>query len=250
VRHNGGYTTDEVLAMRETFKSFDYNNDDTIQNDELVNLVKAVFPEMATDPKLRPQLKEIIRESDQDGNGDLDFDDFLRLMHTVCELRQRNQLDKERRAIRETEFSPAEVHEFRGLFKDHIDLGSGLFELWVFEAMISTVLPLGDRNMHTLAVLWREALSAYQDLGDETINTDQGYDGGREDIDFPEFLWLMRQILATNFGNVNEKTQREEKARTQPKTVKVATTATIGMARAAGGQPKAEDSGSSTSSAA
>jgi len=250
VRHNGGYTTDEVLAMRETFKSFDYNKDDTIQNNELVNLVKAVFPEMATDPKLRPQLKEIIRESDQDGNGDLDFDDFLRLMHTVCELRQRKQLDKERRAIRETEFSPAEVHEFRGLFKDHTDLGSGMFELWVFEAMISTVLPLGDRNMHTLAVLWREALSAYEDLGDGTINTDQGYDGGREDIDFPEFLWLMKQILATNFGNVNEKTQREEKARTQPKSVKVVATATIGMARAAGGQPKAEDSGSSASSAA
>merc|ERR1719444_486317 len=108
---------DELALMKQNFKIYDLDGSGTIQNNELVALVKRVFPDMATDPKLRPQLMEILKEADEDGNGELDFEDFLRLMRTVCELRNRNQLEKEKVAVQDTGFLPHEVHEFRELFQ-------------------------------------------------------------------------------------------------------------------------------------
>lgn len=200
VRSNGGYSTRELEDIRDTFRDFDADASGCIHNHELVNLVKAMFPEMAADPKLRPQLQEIIREADQDGNGGLDFDDFLRLMSTVYELRSRNQLLKEKTAVKETGFAPHEVHDFRALFQAHAQLRANQLEFAGLQDMLSSICPLGDRNLQALTVLWREALAVYQDHLDAR-------DADLSDtIDFPEFLWLMRQVLATNFANVRERT--------------------------------------------
>jgi len=210
VRLNGGYTWEEIEVMKQNFKTYDTDESGTIQNNELVALVKCVFPDMATDPKLRPQLMEIIKEADEDGNGALDFEDFLRLMRTVCELRNRNQLEKEKKAVQDTGFLPHEVHDFRELFQAQVER-SMLLSFEDFGLMIHHICPLGDRNLAVLEGMWREALTTYDALGDVrelTAGQLEMEQGGRDRVDFPEFLWLMRRILDTNFGQVLQRTQQ------------------------------------------
>jgi len=216
VRGNGGYSLEELGMMKKSFKRYDLDDSGTIQNQELVALVKCVFPDMANDPKLRPQLMEIIREADEDGNDALDFEDFLRLMRTVCDLRSRNQLEKEKTAVSDTGFEAHEIYEFRLLFQAQVNRHM-LLPFEEFEAMIHGICPLGDRNLAILEGMFSEALVIYDNTDElrELSNASElDPKGGRDCIDFPEFLWIMKQILDTNFGGVLQRTQQRRLSQT------------------------------------
>nr|CDS34248.1 calmodulin [Hymenolepis microstoma] len=68
-------TPEQIAEFRESFKLFDKNGDGVISMAELGSVMKSVGQE-ATEEDLKKMFKEV----DTDGNGIIDFDEFLGLM--------------------------------------------------------------------------------------------------------------------------------------------------------------------------
>ena len=119
VRASAGYSSEEVEGMRAKFDHYDEDGSGAISNRELAKLLEDVFPEIATSRRLRPIMLEILKEADQDGDGQLDFNDFLRLMRQFHNL-QEHQLIRQHstrvqaiacaRAVHEDAFTWIAVH--------------------------------------------------------------------------------------------------------------------------------------------
>merc|ERR1711988_783521 len=60
---------------------------------------------------------------------------------------------------------------------------------------------MGDKNAATLAQSFEKITSRQH-----------GVEGRRDHADFPEFLWLMKHLLDTNFGGIRERTNAANKA--------------------------------------
>lgn len=71
----GTYSIDHMRECREAFSLFDKNGDGTIEVDELGDVMRS----LGHHPTLQ-ELKEMIREADIDGDGSIDFNEFLILM--------------------------------------------------------------------------------------------------------------------------------------------------------------------------
>ena len=68
-------TPEQIEEFKEAFAIFDVDHDDQIDTEEL----GAVMKSMGYNPSIA-ELEEMIREVDADGNGNLDFSEFLTLM--------------------------------------------------------------------------------------------------------------------------------------------------------------------------
>ena len=66
---------EKIQIYRETFKAFDRNGDGTISTKEL-GVVMRTLGQNPTEA----ELSDLIAEIDQDGNGEIDFDEFVKLM--------------------------------------------------------------------------------------------------------------------------------------------------------------------------
>lgn len=194
-RQNGGFSASEVDQLQVCFKRYDADGSGDISNKELVHLIEEIFPVMASDKAMRPELLQILKEVDADGNGCLDFPDFLRLMKQFQELQDRERVQKELTAIRETGFDATEVAEFRELFLAADD-GTGELSLQEITRMICMIVPLGDQLKSELTDMFRQVTGRQMHV-----------EGSRNEADFPEFLWLMKKLLQKNFANINERTK-------------------------------------------
>jgi Ca2+-binding EF-hand superfamily protein len=207
-RENDGYSQEELRHLTAKFELFDTNGSGDVDNRELMNLIKATYPAMASDPKMRAKLDVIMKESDENGNGTLDFQEFLRLVRAVSDLYSRIQLLNERRVIKQTGFSSHEVYEFRELFLANADMyGAICFE--DFKQMINAIIPLSLRNLQSLSDMWeKEKCPLLEDELGEGTNDRAEDERSSKTKDFADFLWIMRKILDTNFGGVLERTGR------------------------------------------
>jgi len=192
---SGGYTFEQMEQLQRQFAYYDWDNSGDVSKKELVQLIVDVFPDMAFDPGKRPLLLQIMKETDTDRNGKLDFQEFLNLMRTVEDLGHLTQLQKERQVVEDTHFSTAEVSEFRLIFLE-VTQGEPKMSLQDFKELMSPVCPMGDRNSHAISGLWLEI------CGDVT-----------KMFDFPDFLQMMRRLLDMNFANMNQRLQRSRKTR-------------------------------------
>ena len=68
-------TPEQIEEFKEAFLIFDLDHDNAISTDELGQVMRA----MGYTPT-QAELEEMIREVDADGNGSLDFSEFLTLM--------------------------------------------------------------------------------------------------------------------------------------------------------------------------
>lgn len=66
---------EKIQIYKEAFKSFDKNGDGTISTKELGMVMRT----LGQNPS-EAELADLIAEIDQDGNGEIDFDEFLILM--------------------------------------------------------------------------------------------------------------------------------------------------------------------------
>mmetsp|Transcript_82627 Transcript_82627/g.183496 ORF Transcript_82627/g.183496 Transcript_82627/m.183496 type:complete len:1087 (+) Transcript_82627:87-3347(+) len=195
-RENGGFSSEQVAELKARFQKFDTDSSGDIGRKELVTLIEDIFPHMAHDPAVRPQLAAMIKEVDMDGSGTLDLRDFIRLMDGLRELEQQDKRDKEMKAVANSGFSPREVAEFRDLFlhsgkADHLAIRD-------LRAMIKSICPLGDKNMAELNEHIKYVAGA--SLPADAIH------GSAEvsDLDFPDFLLLMKRLMDTNFAGINK----------------------------------------------
>ena len=68
-------TPDQIAEFKEAFTIFDTDGDNTISTKELGRVMKS----LGQSPS-EAELRELIQEYDIDGNGTLDFPEFLELM--------------------------------------------------------------------------------------------------------------------------------------------------------------------------
>jgi Ca2+-binding EF-hand superfamily protein len=194
-RDNCGFSPKELEELKCVFKSYDADGGGEIANRELIQLVEDVFPDMAHDKAMRPKLLQIMETVDSDHSGSLDFRDFLCLMQLLREAQDDEKVIKEQIAVKTTMFTPQEVEGFRELFIDAANDSSSL-SLSAVRKMISLITPLGDQRTEELYRHVRDVVSAkLQKLGNESIQ-----------LDFPEFLRLMRKLLDLNFARIKDTT--------------------------------------------
>eukprot|EP00927_Polykrikos_kofoidii_P040789 TRINITY_DN34802_c0_g1_i1.p1 TRINITY_DN34802_c0_g1~~TRINITY_DN34802_c0_g1_i1.p1 ORF type:complete len:1142 (+),score=178.73 TRINITY_DN34802_c0_g1_i1:140-3565(+) len=189
-RENGGFTKSEVAELRRQFQRFDQDESGDISNRELIKVIESIFPKVANDPTMRPKLVTLLNEVDQNGDGSLDFQDFLRLMRQFRDLEDRECAAKEQQAILDTGFSKQEVLEFRELFRTMAQTQSGVIVLDELMEIIGSICPLGDKNV-------TEFLKIFQSITGP----------GRMEADFAEFILLMRKLLILNFAGIQQRTE-------------------------------------------
>eukprot|EP00441_Pelagodinium_beii_P043394 CAMPEP_0197627016 /NCGR_PEP_ID=MMETSP1338-20131121/5749_1 /TAXON_ID=43686 ORGANISM="Pelagodinium beii, Strain RCC1491" /NCGR_SAMPLE_ID=MMETSP1338 /ASSEMBLY_ACC=CAM_ASM_000754 /LENGTH=1038 /DNA_ID=CAMNT_0043197627 /DNA_START=1 /DNA_END=3117 /DNA_ORIENTATION=- len=195
-QRNGGWTDREVDDFRLIFDQYNVYGDGQITNKELMRLVEDMIPDMARDKNQRPKLLDLMRQVDTDGSGSLDFYDFLKLMQLFREHQDKERVLKEQVAIKDTGFTATEVAEFRELFLAADD-SSGELSFQEFKTMVDGITPLGD-------ALTQELEKIFYEVTDRSL----GVDGNADEADFPEFLWLMKELLQRNFAGIKEKTSK------------------------------------------
>eukprot|EP00927_Polykrikos_kofoidii_P084914 TRINITY_DN9096_c0_g1_i2.p1 TRINITY_DN9096_c0_g1~~TRINITY_DN9096_c0_g1_i2.p1 ORF type:complete len:1192 (-),score=161.11 TRINITY_DN9096_c0_g1_i2:16-3591(-) len=205
-RESGGFTEKEVEELRGQFQRFDTDGSGDISNREIIAVVECLFPRFAHDVSMRSKLKQMLNEVDHDGNGSLNFHDFLRLVRQFRDLEDQERAAKEQHAIEETSFEAHEVNDFRELFLIPHATHDGYLTLDEFKDMIATVCPLGDKNATDLtAMFYTKASGGLKTRSSKRVFVTE--QEPRDMIDFPEFLLLMKKLLDSNFAQIKERTQ-------------------------------------------
>jgi len=188
--------------FKSSFDKYDVDGSGQITNHELQVLLEGVFPaDVATSAKMRPYLFRLLREVDEDGNGQIDFPDFLRLMRAFYDLQEQDRLIREQQVIRETGFARSEVEEFRELFINYAastgegDESRSELTLPEVKRIIANICPLGTKRIIQLSDIFKE------------MATEEDEDGKRS-LHFPEFLLLMRRLLDVNFAGIREQSEK------------------------------------------
>merc|ERR1712039_541283 len=95
------------------FDEYDEDKSGDIGRRELGKLLEDIFP-----VEFFPTLdhKALLFKVDVNGDGTLDFDDFLRLVREAYTIEDKRRMGKEKAAVEKTGFDPQEVQEFRTIF--------------------------------------------------------------------------------------------------------------------------------------
>jgi Ca2+-binding EF-hand superfamily protein len=197
-----GFSEEQVEEFREKFGTYDADGGGQLTLQELFPLLT----ELGKEPKTviqQEKLKSIIDEIDEDGSGEIDFSEFLQLMRRFLDESDAAMLLKEKEMVTRTGFEPEEVSQWRDIFIKFDDDGSGAFDPQEGKTLLQAVgINLNERAMH----------DRYMVLFNEV---DEDLDGN---MDFPEFLALMRKLLDLDFGGIASRTgqggRKEEKEKT------------------------------------
>eukprot|EP00403_Amphidinium_massartii_P022163 CAMPEP_0178390020 /NCGR_PEP_ID=MMETSP0689_2-20121128/10428_1 /TAXON_ID=160604 /ORGANISM="Amphidinium massartii, Strain CS-259" /LENGTH=885 /DNA_ID=CAMNT_0020010511 /DNA_START=6 /DNA_END=2663 /DNA_ORIENTATION=+ len=188
VRAQSGFTSEQSLDLLRKFKEHDSDGSGDIAYKELRDLLMDLFPHVAANAEKRPQLLEIVAAADEDRSGTLDFGDFVRLVRQWRDVEEKDRFKKEETAVKTTGFSASEVRDFRELFMGDVKERTRL-SLEALEELLSSTIPLGHRNLKDLKVMYIESAKPKPH---EAINQ----------LDFPEFLYLMRRLIDMNFAGM------------------------------------------------
>jgi Ca2+-binding EF-hand superfamily protein len=187
-RKNKGFTDREVSKLQSKWKGHHPDKNGCLEKRQLGLLIAEVFPESARDAESHAKAAEILKEVDEDGNGKLEFYEFLQLMRLMQNQVDQRRLDKEKTAVEATGFQREEVVEFRKIFQMFDSDGSGEMSIDEFIQLIGSIVTVkGDAKV--------------QELKNMITEVD---DGGDRELDFPEFLRIMRKIQDEDWNNINE----------------------------------------------
>ncbi|CAL1152733.1 unnamed protein product, partial [Cladocopium goreaui] len=220
VRRNHGYTPGEVEELMQLFRVYDPENQGVIAKRQLRRLLLDCVPQAEKSQAGREQIAQMIKESDADRSGSIDFQEFLLLMRLVS-----NRCSRERLAtwakkfmaaliplmrmlpgwrlakrwpfskpgsVVATHFSVRDLREFRKVFKSYATNSSGDMSFEELQSMLGSITRAaqGARGSQELLEILRR------------------YSQGDNAVDFPEFLHVMRDLVAHNWGNINALTAK------------------------------------------
>ena len=81
------FTPEKIADLKETFESFDSSGDGRIGADELYGMFKKLGKNLT-----RSQIREVMREVDADGSGEIEFEELCILEIKMARLRPRADL--------------------------------------------------------------------------------------------------------------------------------------------------------------
>jgi len=189
-----------VDEIKKLFSKYDEDDSGCISPAELGLLIRDFFPYMTQN--VRQLLIDITREFGAKGGGaaSLDFPDFIRIMRQFHNIRSEEKRKKVEQAIEDTGFTPDEVKDFTDAFDQCVALnkfkGVSREELSLSDVrtLLSKITDVRENLMPQLQAHFKEALKKY------SLSAEQ-----HERIEFSEFLWLMSQLLKTNFASIRDK---------------------------------------------
>lgn len=91
-------TPDQIVIFYEAFKLFDRDNDYTITRTEIVDVFNSLGQQVS-----KEQIDDMLSQFDADGNGQIDFNEFLKMMI----VKSQAQLDTLGQEFKEDEFKAA-----------------------------------------------------------------------------------------------------------------------------------------------
>eukprot|EP00434_Breviolum_minutum_P028451 symbB.v1.2.025169.t1/scaffold2430.1/size88086/4 len=99
--HSRDLREGEVNHLKSVFDRYDVKHSGLIASKDLVRMVQDLFPVMARDRKMRPELQRIMKEVLQEtwSFQGLGFKDFLKLMQLFREFQDQERAKKEAEAI-------------------------------------------------------------------------------------------------------------------------------------------------------
>lgn len=197
-KSNGGWTEGEVTQLEKVFNKYDVKRKGFLSSKELVRMVEDMFPVLARDRRLRPDLQRIMKEAlsgctRSEGVG---MQDFLKLMQFFREFQDGQRLHKEQQAVQASGWEHTEVAQLRDLFiaasnASHESSLPAELSFEQFRTMIHDLYPLGDALTAELKYIF--AKFTRRILGE--VRSKQSF----EDADFPEFLLMMRYLWDTDW---------------------------------------------------
>jgi hypothetical protein len=145
------------------------------------------------------QLLEECRNLAEEQDGKTTFWVFLRLMRFLEDDKDRNALTMERNAIEESKFSAQEVSEFREVFS-----------MWASNDTKSDMpgaskcgKALGPDGM--VRMLRSMGMTLTAEDKEQLFTTIKEVDqDGNGNVDFPDFLILMKRLIDANFCGLNQ----------------------------------------------
>jgi len=183
IRKNHCFTDSEVMRYRDMFARYDPEKSGLISNSFLAALLQELFPGARENQDDHKRARALLGKVDEDGNGRVDFEEFLYMMRLYRYSSAAEELRQERLAASKTCFSSEEVKEFRQLFNCFDSDGSGSLDLDELVPIL-TNLSGGDADQEessTVRQLWKLIREADDD--------------GSAELDFPEFLRFMQKVL-------------------------------------------------------
>lgn len=211
LRDNSGFTPEELADFQKKFEKYDTDGSGEIANREMQALLEDLFPpDAATSRKHAKQqqkaMLKLLSEVDDDGDGAIDFDDFVRLMRQFYDNQERERVEQEQRVVRQTGFTRVEVEGFRELFMHYAqaateerdeadDAANAEMTFPELKFMIGTICPLGTKRIVELTEIFKDVMT-------------EDDDDTKRAMRFPDFLLLMRRLLDVNFAGIREQSEK------------------------------------------
>eukprot|EP00933_Yihiella_yeosuensis_P035783 TRINITY_DN2938_c1_g11_i1.p1 TRINITY_DN2938_c1_g11~~TRINITY_DN2938_c1_g11_i1.p1 ORF type:complete len:977 (+),score=233.24 TRINITY_DN2938_c1_g11_i1:83-3013(+) len=187
---NACYNEKEVAHLQEVFNKYDDNGNGTVEGKEMQAMIAEKFPEATKSKEAQKEVVLALKEVDSQGNKELVFKDFLKLMRKCDDARDEADVKDEERAVKELKFANEEVEGYRQIFLQYQNM-SGELELHNLHDILSKVVDFTPEEADELAFLVRE------------VHPDR-----RHVVRFPHFLHLMKRMTEDNYGHVNQASAR------------------------------------------
>jgi len=201
LRANYGFNDIEVRKLEKRFSSHDSSGTGVIRQKDLRDLLKSLFAGIQENADTHAKAKAMLAHCDAKGDG-LDFREFLHLMREVQDEADQAVLAEEQKAMRACNLSLDEMKEFRQIFNMYDADESGDMSQTEVKCMLLQVIDVGPVPTARL----NQMLTAADTNGDSQMN-------------FAEFLWLMKKVREENLGGINQASANiAERDRQQSKT--------------------------------
>jgi len=202
VRSRAGYSSVEVARLREAFKTFDKDNNGTIEKVEFQDLISTYFPDALKSRTEQQDVVRLIKEIDVDGNQTIDFIEFLHLVRKCDDMRDAADLKLEKEVVKACGFSQEETDGFRQVFTENIGW-TGELDVPALAELLGTVIYLTEARTAELVELVKSV-----------------HPHGRPVARFPQFLKLIKQLTEDNYGGVNSKAAKRAECELAMQTMK------------------------------